>query len=223
MKATRGIDFRNKRYAAALGSLLLATAILITACGPTNSGTTNSGNGNSNGGNSNGGNSSSSGDSNGGGNSNGGNGGGNSNGGNAGGNGDNSGGDISGTQVDYMYPAQGFVEVFQLNVADAGDVTGSVYDVYNCGNDQTGTAPAPIPVTGTAPTDSTLDLEIGDSGELQGQVVNQGLDLTNSSGSTMELQLITASNSLDDAVSQQPPVYSISGYTCSDLPATNEP
>lgn len=231
MKATRGIDFRNKRYAAALGSLLLATAMLITACGPTNSGTTNSGNGNSgatnssngnsnggnsNGGNSNGGNSSSSGDSNGGG---------NSNGGNAGGNGDttNSGTTNSGTQVDYMYPAQGFVEVFQLNVDDAGDVTGSVYDVYNCGNDQTGTAPAPIPVTGTAPTDSTLDLEIGDSGELQGQVVNQGLDLTNSSGSTMELQLITASNSLDDAVSQQPPVYSISGYTCSDLPATNEP
>lgn len=203
MNATRGIDLRNKRYAAALGSLLLASAMLITACDPTNSGTTNSSNGNSNGGNSSSG--------------------GDSNGGNTGGNGDNSSGDNSGTQVDYMYPAQGYVEVFQLNVDNAGDVTGSVYDVYNCGNDQTGTAPAPISVTGTAPSDSTLDLEIGDSGELQGQVVNQGLDLTNSSGATMELALITVSNSLDDAASQQPPVYSISGYTCANLPVTNEP
>ena len=192
MNATRGIDFRNKGYAAAFGSLLLATAMLITACGPINSGTTNSSNGNSNDG-------------------------------NTGGNGDNGSGDNSGTQVYYMYPAQGYVEVFQLNVDNAGDVTGSVYDVYNCGNDQTGTAPAPISVTGTAPTDSTLDLEIGDSGELQGQVVNQGLDLSNSSGGTLELELITVSNSVDDAVSQQPPVYSVSGYTCADLPVTNEP
>jgi hypothetical protein len=33
-----------------------------------------------------------------------------------------------------MYPAQGFVEVLQLNVDNAGGVTGSLYDVYNCGN-----------------------------------------------------------------------------------------
>jgi len=213
MNVTRGIEFRNKGYAAALGSLLLATAMLITACGTTNSGTTSSGNGNSSNGSSSNGNSSNGNSSSGG----------DSNGGNTGGNGGHGGGNNSGTQVDYMYPAQGYVEVFQLDVDTAGDVTGSLYDVYNCGNDQTGTAPAPISVTATAPTDSTLDLEIGDSGEVQGQVLNQGLDLTNSSGGTLELELITVSNSVDDAVSQQPPVYSISGYTCADLPATNEP
>jgi hypothetical protein len=186
MNVTRGIEFRNKRYAAALGSLLLATAMLITACGTTTSSTTSSGNGNSSNGNSNGGNS-------------------------------------SGTRVIYLYPAQGYVEVFDLNIDNSGNVAGSLYDVYNCGNGQSGTAPAPIGITGTAPTDSTLDLEIGDSGDLQGQVVNQGLDLTNSSGGALELELITASNSVDGAVAQQPPVYSISGYTCADLPTTNEP
>lgn len=205
MNATRGINNRNKVFAGVLGSLLLLTAMFITGCDPVNSGgTTNTGNGNQ--GNANTGNGNS--------------GNGNSSDGNAGGDGGNSGG----SQVDYMYPAQGYVEVLQLNVDNAGDVTGSVYDVYNCGNGQSGTAPAPIQVTGTAPSDSTLDLQIeGESGEIQGSVVNQGLDLSNSSGGSVGLQLITASNSLSDAVSQQPAVDSISGYTCADLPATNEP
>jgi hypothetical protein len=199
MNAMRGINDRNKIYAAVLGSLLLLTAMFITACSPVNSGTTNSGSentGNANTGNGNSSNGSTSGD----------------------------GGNSSGTQVDYMHPAQGYVEVFQLNVDNVGDVTGSLYDVYNCGNGQSGTAPSPIQVSGTAPTDSTLDLQIeGESGDLQGNVVNQGLDLSNSSGSTLGLQLITVSNSLPAAVSQQPAVDSISGYTCADLPATNEP
>jgi hypothetical protein len=203
MNATRGINTRNKIYAAVLGSLLLLTAMFLTACGSGNSGTTNPGNANTGNANTGNGNTSD----------------GNTSDGNAGGDGES-----SGTQVDYMYPAQGYVEVLQLSVDNAGDVTGSLYDVYNCGNGQSGTAPSPIQVGGTAPTDTTLDLQIeGESGDLQGNVVNQGLDLSNSSGSTLGLQLITASNSLSAAVSQQPAVDSISSHTCADLPATNEP
>ena len=106
MNATRGINNRNKVFAGVLGSLLLLTAMFITGCDPVNSGgTTNTGNGNQ--GNANTGNGNS--------------GNGNSSEGNAGGDSGNSGG----SQVDYMYPAQGYVEVLQLNVDNAGDVTGS--------------------------------------------------------------------------------------------------
>ena len=199
MNATRGIEFRAQGYAAALGSLLLATALFITGCGSGSSGSSESGSGNANSGNSNSGSTD-------------------------GGSTDGNSGNSSPIQVDYMETEQGYVEVFKLNVDSAGNVTGAVYDVYNCGNGESGTAPAPIAVTGTAPTESTLDLQFeGEAGDDQGQVVNQGLDLTNASGSTLELLLITASNSLSNALSQQLPVDSISGYTCEDLPATSEP
>jgi hypothetical protein len=144
--------------------------------------------------------------------------GGNGNGGN--GNGGNSnGGNSNGTsQQLYIYPQQGYVELITLDGAGSS-VTGSLSDVYNCGNDQVNAAPSPIPVSGTS-SGGDVDLDLYGIGNFAGVISGGYLSLTAASGSTVAFHQ-TSTAGLGQAVVQgEPPVYTISGYTCDSLPAT---
>jgi hypothetical protein len=141
-----------------------------------------------------------------------------------GGNGSASSSPAGTAEIAWMYPAQGLVEVLELDLSNPASVTGSLHDVYNCGDGQSGTAPSPISVTGTETDPTTLELQFaGSSEDVQATTTAQGADLTNSSGSSVAWQLITNSNSLSGAVQQEPPISSISGSTCASLPDTMEP
>ena len=83
------------------------------------------------------------------------------------------------TKATYIYQApQGYVEVLTLRYASSltSSVTGSLSDVYNCGNGEEGTALSPIKVSGTVTISSSSDFILhfsGVSGQYTGWISRQ--------------------------------------------------
>ncbi len=126
-------------------------------------------------------------------------------------------------QVLYMFPEGGYVELLVLEITGSSLTGSALTDVYNCGNNQVNGSSA-IVVSGTVNSSGDVDLQFyGISGTFPGIMGPEYLDLTGPSGDTVQFQE-TSTTGLGDAVVQnEPPVYSISGYTCSDLSATYWP
>jgi len=122
----------------------------------------------------------------------------------------------------FMYPQQGYVELITLD-GPGSSVTGSLSDVYNCGNNQVNAAPSPIPVSGTVSDGGDVELDLSGIGNFAGSISQGYLSLSTASGGTLQFRQ-TSTAGLGQAVVQgQPPVYTISGYTCDNLPTTYSP
>jgi len=131
--------------------------------------------------------------------------------------------DVGSSEQLFMYPQQGYVELITLD-GPGSSVTGSLSDVYNCGNNQVNAAPSPIPVSGTVSDGGdVVELDLSGIGNFTGFISPGYLNLSTASGGTVQFQQ-TSTAGLGQAVVQgQPPVYTISGYTCDNLPATYSP
>jgi hypothetical protein len=127
------------------------------------------------------------------------------------------------SQALYMFADEGYVEVLVLDITGTTLSGSELADVYNCGNNQAH-ASSPIAVYGTVNGSGDVDLEFsGLSGTLVGTIGPDYLYLTAPGGGSEELQETSVAGLVATVLQDEPPVYSISGYTCSDLPATNAP
>jgi hypothetical protein len=125
-------------------------------------------------------------------------------------------------QLLYIIPEQGYVELLLLEITGDSLSGSALTDVYNCGDDQV-KASWDIPVLGTVTSRGYVDLRfVGIPGTFVGFIGPRDLELVGASGDVVQFPE-TSITGLRVAIQDEPPVWSISGYTCADLPATYWP